>query len=231
MNLLQQKVPLHTTAPRWKVQIRCNITLRTALKTQINKIRAVLFLLQTLFIDTCLFSLLGIMKFSRAANTARTKALSWLGSLLWIHHELQGKSCSALRVRSWWAVTRKTLLIKKSWTLLGNEGNTDLRESFPEEYKRVSGSPEEWYNCQAKILLHSRIQQRNRTGKAATALADRRSPGLAVWLQSTQICDGKLKNSPGKEAGVASSPACFITVPRPAASSSRQNHHRETAES
>lgn len=168
-------------------------------------------------------------KYTKDKSTFLTR-VAGARSLLWIHHELQGKTCSALRVRCWWAVTRKTLLIKTSWTLLGNEGNTDLRESFSEEYKRVSGSPEEWYNCQAKILLYSRIQQRNRTGKAATALADRRSRGLAVWLQSTQICDGKLKNSLGKEAGVASSPVCFIAVPRTAASSCRQNHHRETAE-
>lgn len=138
-------------------------------------------------------------------------------ALLWgsaVGEQWQGKHSLLKKVGPYWEMKETQIYVSH----------------FPRN-TRVSGSPEEWYNCQAKILLYSRSQQRNRTGKAATALADRRSRGLAVWLQSTQICDGKLKNSLGKEAGVASSPACFITVPRPAASSSGQNHHRETAES
>lgn len=105
----------------------------------------------------------------------------------------------------------------------------NLCESLPKTYRGVSRFPEDGYNCQAKILLHSRIQQINRIGKAATIL-DRRSSGLAVWLQSTRILDGKLKNSLVRSARVASSPISFITVPRTATYSSRQNHYREMSE-
>lgn len=106
----------------------------------------------------------------------------------------------------------------------------DLRKSPPEAYRRVSRFPEDGYNCQAKILLYSKIQQINRIGKAGTILAERRTCGLAVWLQSTQILDGKLKNSLVRSARVAPSPIYFITVPRTATYCSRQNHYREMSE-
>lgn len=121
----------------------------------------------------------------------------------------------------WWG---KCSLLKTSWTILGDEGNTDLCEAHPKAYRRASGFPEDGYNCQAKILLYSRIQQLSRIQKAATIFVDRRSSGLAVWHQSTQILDGKLKNSLVRSARVTSSPIWFITMPRTANHSFRQNH-------
>jgi len=48
----------------------------------------------------------------------------------------------------------------------------------------------------------------------ATTLADRRSCGLAAWLERTRTLDGKQELT--SEIRAAPSPVCFITVPRTA---------------